>query len=1108
MADFNGLNYKVFLNSLDFDEKRIEKYFHTIIESLEKEVSLAKDIKNQRIEEIYKVYQENLLLYDKVKEDILSKYFDEYREINENYYLSLAKVENEYISNEEKLLDIIDQEKNLIASIKRDMLIDFYEKKKDAQHRIREINLRIDEEYEKHANIIITAKEKIAQNNEFYINAEKHIKELDNSISFFTEFSEFNKEFLTIKESNPLSINTNSLSVYSTYIDKEIEKIKETSSLINKYDVLNTTFTNIFIELDTRIDVLSKDYDEIKRDIKDRLESYEYEVDSVNRYFSNDEDNTETKNEILKEISKKKERLIITSSFDADLIEKEKENIRLFKDAVSKLNEELSSSYSNEIKTNIDNLVELLSSLKELINDEINGINYFKEESRDSKDILIYLRKRFNTLELNKHSESLKLYRDYLVKLVDDNRELDCLAFEILTSEELLKIKLLDLKRELLTINDKIEISIIEYDSSIKEIEETWPQTHVILDKKAELDLIKHDCEIDKDILKYELENQVFLLDLRKDIDILRCDYMIAYARLENVQKIIDAVSENDPNIVKIESQIALERIIELTLLDFSGKKNENDTSIVTYTEGIESLDSETNQRIRYLNNVLEIERNNFEAKKAKLISTTKELRKAIYPALIKNKRQAGEKLKRLRKETNRIKKEIEENNKNDIVIFENVKNELDKVYEEYKNFLYSILENAFNEGNSFSSSIHVFVKNILNTYKEFEESINNATSPLAYKDIRKYHANQTELMDTIDKLTNMIIESTYTNNSKFETKSYQSLDKQLKSTSNEVDSILKEVRPLNEKEINEILDSKEKEYKEQIANIAIENTLKSTPQLDEIDKIDEAADNVRKGYESDIANFKNQYLSTMDTIKREYQERYDNLTALKEKAIVFNESIDLSISNRVNDAYNEITTKLNENIKQIKETSNSQKVIANEMVDVLSNDIQEKNETIAEQTKNIKDENAKYRDELSKKAIEYYNNIELIIKNNELSLSRLTNEKLAYRKYYIQSLNENAAEFKKAYFDKRYKLINDSEENILDKTLEFTDKYNKIKDNSYKSLEQIEKPISRFIENSESLSDNIISRATDTTKDYTNSARKSLDEFKDELDKIIDKYS
>ena len=607
MPDFDGLNYRVFLESLDFDEKRIQKYLNSIIETLEKEVSLAKEKKRDKIDEIYSLYQENLVLYDKVKEDILSKYFDEYKEINENYLLSIAKIENEYIANKEKLLDIIDQEGIIISSIKRDMLIDFYEKKKDAQHRIRDTHLRIDEEYEKHANIIITAKEKISQNNEFYINVENHINELEKNIDFFNEFVEYNGDLLALKANDISSINTNSLSIYSEYISKEIEKVKETASLIEKYQVIDSTFANILSELDTRIDILSKDYIEVKNDIKDRFESFDYEIESVNKYFEDDEKNLDAKNELLNELNKKKEMLVVSSSFDFDLIEKEKEKINQFKNALNKLNQELSSSYSNEIKNNISNLLSLLESVRDLINDEISGIEYFKDESRNSKDIISYLKRRFNSLELSKRIETFTIYKDYLNKVLNDNKELDCLAFEILTSEELLKIKLLDLKRDLLTINDKMEISIIEYDSSIKEIEETWPQTHIILDKQAELDLIKHDFEIDKEILKHELENQEFLLDFRKNIDILRCDYMIAYARLENVQKLIDAVSENDPEIRNIESQIALERIVELTLLDFSSKKNEYDSSLVSYDEDLESLDNETNSRIRYLNNILEI---------------------------------------------------------------------------------------------------------------------------------------------------------------------------------------------------------------------------------------------------------------------------------------------------------------------------------------------------------------------------------------------------------------------------------------------------------------------------------------------------------------------
>ena len=583
---------------------------------------------------------------------------------------------------------------------------------------------------------------------------------------------------------------------------------------------------------------------------------------------------------------------------------------------------------------------------------------------------------------------------------------------------------------------------------------------------------------------------------------------MIAYARLDNIKKVIDVVSANDPKILSIESQIALEKVVELILLDLSGKKNEYDAFLSSYDEDLESLDNETNARTRYLNNILEIERNNFEDKKAKLVTTTKELRKAVYPALIKNKKDAGEKLKQLKKENDRIKKDIIHTNDNDTSIFNKVKEGLSLVYDKYQDILSNTIKESFNDKENFSSSIHVFVKNILNIYQDFENEINIVLTELDYKNVNKYVYDKAFLMDTIDKITNQIIESTYTNNPKYENKSLGYINRQISSTRNKLDSILDMVRPYNEKELNDILNEKDTEYKERIAKVAIENTIKSTPQLDEIDKINEAAIDVRKGYENDIANFKAQYLASMDAIKKDYQERYDKLTSLKDVALAFNSSIDTAITNRVNEAYEEIKTKVDENIKKIIKTSDSQKDIASEMVDVLSDEIQVKNNSLFTESNNIKDDNARYRDELSKKAIEYYQNIELIIKNNELSLNRLKNEKLAYRKHYIQSLNQNAAEFKKAYFDTRSKLINDSEINILDKTLEFTEKYNKIKNGSYDSLEQIEKPINKYIETTESLSDNLINKANDVTKNYTDNAIKSLDDFKEELDKIIDKYS
>ena len=259
MADFLGLNYKTFLESLNYDEEKIQKYFNNLNESLEKEAILYRELKDKSISELYKDYEENLSLYDKVKEDILYKYFDEFKEINENYGINLMKIENEYIGNKGKILDIIDQEKFIINEIKRDELISFYEKKKDAQHRIREVNRLIDEEYEKHIGIILSAKEKLLSNNEFYVNAEKHINELDKSIKFLEEFSEFNQDFLSLNANDTEDLNTNNLTIYLEFIDTEIEKIKSTSSVLSKYSRIEHTFTSILEELDTRIDTLSND---------------------------------------------------------------------------------------------------------------------------------------------------------------------------------------------------------------------------------------------------------------------------------------------------------------------------------------------------------------------------------------------------------------------------------------------------------------------------------------------------------------------------------------------------------------------------------------------------------------------------------------------------------------------------------------------------------------------------------------------------------------------------------------------------------------------------------------------------------------------------------
>ena len=1115
MADFLGLNYKTFLESLNYDEEKIQKYFNNLKESLEKEAILYRELKDKSISELYKDYEENLSLYDKVKEDILYKYFDEFKEINENYGINLMKIENEYIGNKGKILDIIDQEKFIINEIKRDELISFYEKKKDAQHRIREVNRLIDEEYEKHIGIILSAKEKLLSNNEFYVNAEKHINELDKSIKFLEEFSEFNQDFLSLNAKDTEDLNTNNLTIYLEFIDTEIEKIKSTSSVLSKYKRIEHTFTSILKELDTRIDTLSNDYKEIKRDIKDRLESIDFDIENINKYYdSSTLDHPEKKDlndfarkEVISGINKKKERLIITSSFDIDLIEREKENIIKFKNALNNLNQELYKSYNDEITNNIGNLVSILESIKILIKDEINSISYFSIESRDSKDIIGYIKKRFNTLEIKKRSETYRIYRDYLIKLVDDNKELDSLAFEILTSEELLKIKLLDLKRELQTINDKTEISIIEYDSSIKEIEDTWPQTHVILDKKAELDLINHDYEIDKSILKHELDNQIYLLDFRKEIDLLRLEYMIAYSRLENITKVIDKVNTDDPKIKDIESQIMLERIIELTLLEFSGKKKEYDSSHSSSTKGLEALESETNSRIRYLNNVLEIERNNFEERKRKLVETTKKLKEAYYPALIENKRKAGDELKALKKETLKNKKEIIETNEKEIQLFNDLNKDLESLYEEYQNKLHALVDSAFESLDSYINNIDVFIKNTLNTFRDFENEVNSKINSLAYKNIKKYEYNKKSVLDSIDKLNNLLIESSFDKLEKYKKNSLSIIDKEISESINSINKLLNEVRPYTDKELDEILKSIDSKYKEKIAEIAINNTILQTPTLEKIYDVEKDQDKIREGYEIDIAAFKKQYLETMDTIKREYQERFDELTGMKDAAIRYNEDMNDSISRKILEAYENIKENLNEDIESIKKTSTEQKEKANSMVEILSDDILEKNKAFENSSKNIIEDNKNYRKELSKKAIEYYQKIENIKDNNEKELERLKYEKLSYREKYVSDLIKNASLFKESYVEYRSNIINESEERVLDKTLEFTKLFNKIKDDSYNSFENIEKPIHKFIDTSESLTDNIITKTSETTKDLTESAIKSLDEFTKELDKNLNNF-
>ena len=242
-----------------------------------------------------------------------------------------------------------------------------------------------------------------------------------------------------------------------------------------------------------------------------------------------------------------------------------------------------------------------------------------------------------------------------------------------------------------------------------------------------------------------------------------------------------------------------------------------------------------------------------------------------------------------------------------------------------------------------------------------------------------------------------------------------------------------------------------------------------------------------------------------MDSIKKDYQERYNELTNFKETALRYNNEMNDAISKKIFESYRSVRDSYNLTINNLYESNKIQIDDANEMIEILSTDIQEKNIHFNNTNKEIDVDNANYRIELSNKAIEYYQEIQSIKLKNEKDLIDLINSKLAYRDEYIKNLRKDASSFKESYAKMRSSIISSNENKILDKVIEFTDKYNKIKDDSYKEFDEIEKPIHTFIENSESLSDNLINKAHENTSSYTENAIKSLDKFIDELDKELE---
>ncbi len=1088
MDKSNSLNYKVFLESIGYDTERIEKYFHKVISNLESEASFLIGKRDEDVEKQYLEYTKNLELYSQIKYDILSKYFIDYIELNEEYNLKKAKHESEIREKIDNLLDQIERERLVIDQLRSDYLVKFYEAKKEPQRNIDLISKKIDTEYNKHVQFIFDAKKSIENNKEYYITAEQYIEKIDKALEFLDEISGYNEELLDENKSDS-KIEANKLSIYLDYINNEIDKTSNTS-FVSLYDNVSKTFVSLIDNVKLRKEEILKESKSLKSNIAYCFNRIDKEIEETREYYDkkliNDyppqviKEIKKDRDIMLKSLETRKIRISLDYSIEINLLDEEASILDSYINELDKSNKALGGSFIDEMEKSSIMVLSLMKSVREFVQDELRAIDSFERDSNEAREIVKYFNNRFRNLQIESTLEILKNNRESISKAIENNRTLDILAFEILTSEELLKIKLLNLKKTLLTLDDELKIKSIEYDIKIEELEHTSTPLIVINNCKSKIELLKNDLKVDIDILNHDLEHKIKIIDLKKDIDILRNDYMIAYTRLDNISKIIDKKVDIEPKIIDLLSSIELERIVENVLIDSANKMNEYSLTMVKYDKDIEELDSDTNSRIRYLNNVLEIEIKNFENEKSKILKESENRKKEIYPSLVNIKSDSGKKLKELRKKYNADKQYFFDTNNKNKKVYLTLSSTLNDLISEYEKKLENI-----------DLSNRVFINNVIDESNLLVKKVNDELIKNNGYDINEIVIN-INLLPVLSASEN----------------------KYLKTLKKAISSFIKDLKVLINKELSKIvyyegkaLDKEVKkiddEYKENIALIAIKNTILETPSLDNLDKIDEESIIKTKEYEKNISSYKKYYMSTIESIRNDYDSRFKELTDLKDKC----ENYVLNLNESINDKIDYEYSRIKENHeKKIYDATIGERELAKKAsasISNMSDEVEKKNSDFEKIKKGYDDINKLYFDTTIEKAKEYYETIKSEMNKFEDDVETYIEFKKQDKSNYMSSLNSLVNEYKSNFNDLNEYYRDIANNKKAEKIFEYTKLLEETKEKNMSEFEKEFTTSKTYEKSLEMLTSSLMEKAKRVNDSLSKDSVETVITFGNKIDKL-----
>ncbi len=1110
MQENNNLSYKKFLESIDYDSKEIKKYFENIIESLKKEASFITDKRDSKIENLYTQFEEDIKRNDNIKKELIDSYIKSFEDINEKYISNLSKINNAFLYEKNQLLDKIEEEKNIIKTINHNILIEYYEKKRPYQDKIDEVSKKLDIEYIQSTNLIFETKNLITNNNEYYLNAESHINLLDKQIRFLLEFKDYNIS-LYKHEADGTDSLINKIKIYTDYVNEISQEIASFESDNNVFEPLSSSYNLILSNIEELLSSLDKDIHIFKIDVKEKIDYLKKDLDSINTYYDSliseakkEKDKkiiNKRRNVLINHITTKLERLSLDSTMEIELLSNTKADINKFRCNLLSLLSSIKDYYNFIYVSNDALIINLLNIIKEILNDQLESVNKFVENTKDSKEIINYFKNRYNKLDLDNKLKSIQIYKEGIEKILSKSKELDTLAFELVTNQEILKMKLLDLKKEYLTIDDQTKIKEIEYDMIIDELERDKIPRLTINNSKEEILLLEKDLSIDEKILKNEYDNELHLLEVKKEIDLLRCDYIAAYSRLENMSKIIEVKNEYDIESVDIKNQIELEKSIQVILLDAIEKQLKYNSMIEKYENDIENLDQETNQKTRYLNNVLEIEIKTFENKKKKLENISKDLEYLSYPDIKSKKIKTAEKIKNIKKELkNNITKIKEDNEYNKNASLE-LKENLNKLYDSSSSSFKSLFNKLFENDTTLNLNTSTLKEILSHKINVLFESINNILKEYKLKtlevdyDLKHYQKLITSILNDISKA------------SKEELKNLK------KELSKEIDDMLKSIKSLSFKEIDKIdvlsdldiekeIKALENKSKEDIAKLVIDNTIDMEIDLLAIDDIKKAKEKVNKSFEKEISDFKKSYLQTKDSIKEEYNEKLNNLNLLKDFAIKNSKDLDRDMNVSINSVIDKVSSSKDVKVKTLTNENTLNKEKIDEKILSLSNEIQEKNNIFEEMKKESNNEVETFKENIKEVAKSNFQESLNKKRENEDYLNR---ESLGYvegRDSYFRRLNANALEFKESFRSKEDALIESFSISKADKEIEYANLYKEVRDDLKESIDNIKEPIHSFSTEIEELSDEMNRKVLELTNLFNSSSKDLYIKFMENIDK------